>query len=65
MTAMEQRRNEDAVLVHQDDRARSMVERVCSFLDKYARSHANGVDELSLRRRKPPLRHRKARESVR
>lgn len=46
MTAMEQRRNEDAALVDQDDRARSMVERVCGFLDAYARSQSNGPDSL-------------------
>ena len=65
MIAMEQRRTEDALLGDQDDHVRSMVERVCSFLDEYARSQANGIDTLRLRRRKPLLLHRKARESVR
>jgi hypothetical protein len=65
MIALEQRRTVDALLVDQDDHARSMVERVCSFLDEYARSQANGVDALRLRARKPLLLHGEARDSVR
>ena len=50
MTVVEERNGEEAVSGNDPDRWRSLVERVCSFLDEYAlRQSEDGAGEIASR----------------